>query len=48
MRAVASLAWLTIKGRPYGFIAAFVAVLAGAARWASSSASRSPRSRRCL
>ena len=31
MRAVASLAWLTIKGRPYGFIAAFVAVLAGAA-----------------
>ena len=31
MRAVASLAWLTIKGRPYDFIAAFVAVLAGAA-----------------
>ena len=31
MRAVASLAWLTIKGRPYGFVAAFVAVLAGAA-----------------
>ena len=31
MKAVASLAWLTIKGRPYGFIAAFIAVLAGAA-----------------
>lgn len=31
MRDAWSLAWLTIKGRPHGFVAAFVAVLAGAA-----------------